>query len=159
MSPLCCLCSLGAVCWRPRKRENTRKLCMPYGACYNAAAVCERSVGAGWRGVIQMISLWVWCMVCKRQVYKHHQNPITFDLYQLSAAIFTLFSLYLVTERHCCWRINAPRTVTLMCMLTLSLLNYLGFHWQILMVLQRVVGLTAVVFGSTAFRDYIGWSR
>jgi len=125
--------------------RNTRKLYSPNGACYNATGVCERSVCAEWG--VQMISLWVygaWFVRDRCTNTSRLLSPLTSvgcrQLFLLCSAI------YLVTGRQCDWRINVPQTVTLMWMFALSLLNDLGFHWQILMVLQWVVGLTAFIF-------------
>lgn len=137
-------------------KRNTRKLYSPNGACYNATGVCERSVCAGWRGVIQMISLWVYGAWFVRD----RCTDTTRLLSPLSSIgcrqPFSLCSaIYLVTGRQFDWRINVAQTVTLIWMFELSLLNDLGFHWQILMLLQWVVGVTAIMFVSTVICDNI----
>jgi len=141
-------------------KRNTRKLYSLNGACYSATGVCERSVCAGWRGVIQMISLWVngaWFVRDRCTNTTRLPSPLTSigcrQLFLLCSAI------YLVTGRQCDWRINVPQTVTLMWMFALSLLNDLDFHWRILMVLQWIVGLTAIIFVSPVICDNIEWGN
>jgi hypothetical protein len=105
-------------------------------------------------GLFQMISLWVYGAWFVRDRCTNTSillSPLTSvgcrQLFLLCSAI------YLVTGRQCDWRINVPQTVTLMWMFALSLLNDLSFHWQILMVLQWVLGLTAIIFLSKVICD------